>query len=298
MKRTLAVLALCGATLLAACGDDPAEESASDAPAGEAESGEESPERIVSLSPTATEMLFAIGAGDQVVAVDDQSNFPAEAPTTDLSGSEPNVEAIAGYEPDLVVMSDGDEAIVDGLELLDIEVVVHPPAVTLEDTYEQIGALGDVTGTAEEAEDVVTGMQSEIDELVAEVPERPGPLTYYHELDDTLFTATSETFIGEIYSLAGLENIADAADSEGGGFPQLTPELIVDADPDLVFLADTVCCAQTAETFAERPGFADLTAVTEDQVIELNDDIASRWGPRVVDFLEIVVDATETVPVS
>jgi iron complex transport system substrate-binding protein len=249
------------------------------------------------MSATSTEMLFAIGAGDQVVAADQQSNFPPEAPTTDLSAYEPNIEAITTYEPDLVVVSDPGE-LQDGLEQVGIEVLVAPAATTLEDTYDQILELGDVTGHAEEAAEVVDEMKADIEELVADLPERDQPLTYFHELDDTLYTVTSSTFIGELYSLAGLENVADPADADGqsGGYPQLSAEFLVDADPDLVFLADTKCCQQDLATFAARPGFADLTAVATEQVVPLDDDIASRWGPRVVDFLRIIIEAVEAVP--
>lgn len=293
MKRSLAAL-VAALSLAAACGDDTT--TTADTTTTTADEAVAAPERIVSLSPTSTEMLFAIGAGDQVVAVDSFSNHPEDAPTTDLSAYEPNVEAIATYDPDLVVLDGTDPDLIDGLETLGIAVLPAPAAQTLEDTYEQIAELGDVTGHPEEAAELVEGMQADIEAAVADVPERAEPLTYYHELDDTLFTVTSDTFIGELYALAGLENVADPADPEGasGGYPQLSAEYLVDADPDLVFLADTKCCAQTAETFAARPGFAELRAVAADQVVLLDDDIASRWGPRVVDLLEQIVAAART----
>jgi iron complex transport system substrate-binding protein len=288
---------------LAACGDDPDPAETGAPPSTEATDGTEAPadapERIVSLSATGTEMLFAIGAGDQVVAVDDQSDFPEGVPTTDLSGYEPNLEAIIEYEPDLVVAGGLPEDVVTGLEAVGAEVFDLPAAVTLEDTYAQIADLGIATGHEDEAAEVVAGMRSDIDELVATVPERDAAPTYYHELDDTLYSVTSSTFIGEIYGLAGLENVADAADPDGefGGYPQLSPEFLVTADPDFIFLADTECCGQNAETVAARPGFADLSAVADDQVVELSDDVASRWGPRVVELLDTIIQATAGVPV-
>jgi iron complex transport system substrate-binding protein len=301
--RRPALILLAATALLAACGDDdeaaetgaaPTETTASSA----STSADEVPERIVSLSPTATEMLFAIGAGDQVVAVDDQSDFPAEVPTTDLSAYEPNVEAIAAYEPDLVVISGGPDDLESGLEAIGADVLTLPAAVTLADTYDQIDQLGEVTGHVDEAAEVVAGIQADIEELTAEVPDRTESPTYYHELDDTLFSVTSQTFIGQIYELAGLANVADPADADGalGGYPQLSAEYLVAADPDFIFLADTECCAQDLATVAARPGFAGLTAVTEGRVVELSDDVASRWGPRVVDFLRAIVDATAEVP--
>jgi iron complex transport system substrate-binding protein len=148
-----------------------------------------------------------------------------------------------------------------------------------------------------EAAAEVDRIRSALEELAASVPERDDPLTYYHEVDDTLYTVTSQTFIGEIYALAGLENVADPADPDGaaGGYPQLSAEFLVDADPDLIFLADTVCCGQTAQTVAARPGWDALSAVQAGRIIELDDDIASRWGPRVVDFLETIVAAVAEV---
>jgi iron complex transport system substrate-binding protein len=293
VKRTLAALvAVLG--LLAACGDDATTTNANTttAPAVEA------PDHIVSMSPTATEMLFAIGAGDQVVAVDSYSTYPAEAPITDLSAYEPNVEAITAYEPDLVVIADSSGDLEASLDKVGIEVLVLPAAETIDDTYAQLTQLGDVTGHEDEATTVVTSMQDDIDQIVAEVPDRAAPLTYFHELDNTLYSVTSKTFIGELYGLAGLENVADAADPDGqlGGYPQVSAELLVDADPDLIFLADTKCCEQTAATFATRPGFESLHAVTAGQVVELDDDIASRWGPRIVDLLRAIVDAVKAVP--
>ncbi|HSJ83007.1 MAG TPA: ABC transporter substrate-binding protein [Acidimicrobiia bacterium] len=249
------------------------------------------PGRVVSLAPTATEMLFAIGAGDQVIAVDELSNYPEEAPTTDLSGFEPNVEAVAALDPDLVVVSDDFNDIVSALAAIEVPVIHHPAAVTLEDSYTQIEQLGAVTGNTGGSASLVVSMQSEIDRLVTSMPELDEPLSYYHELDGSLFSVTSETFIGEIYSLVGLENIADDADGAETLYPQLSAEHIIDADPDLIFLADTKCCGESTETVAARPGWGELTAVAEGSVVPLDDDIASRWGPRVVDLLETVVAA-------
>jgi iron complex transport system substrate-binding protein len=308
-RAALAVVAAISLAGLAACGsDDGAAETGSPpdttapetaAPEDTDDTEDDAPERIVSLSPSATEILFAVGAGDQVVAVDDQSDFPEDVPTTDLSGYEPNVEAIIEYEPDLVVADFLAEDIVAGLEAAGAEVLVQDAAATLEDTYDQVAELAIATGHEDEGAELVAEMRADIDELVASVPDRDAAPTYYHELDDTLYSVTSETFIGELYALAGLENIADEADPDGefGGYPQLSAELIVAADPDFVFLADTECCGQTAETLAARPGFADLSAIADGNVVELSDDIASRWGPRVVDLLATIVEATASVPV-
>jgi iron complex transport system substrate-binding protein len=247
------------------------------------------PKRIVSLSPTATEILFAIGAGTQVVAVDDQSDYPPRVPTTDLSGYEPNVEAIAKYEPDLVVSTS--ESGLKSLSVISIPLLVLPAVASLHNSYLQFEQLGIATGHAADAAEEVARIKSQIQDIVATVPEFEEPPTYYHELDNTYYTATSDTFIGRIYELAGLRNIADKADKSRSGYPQLSAEYIVQADPDLIFLADSECCDQTPERVAQRPGWDQISAVENGAIFEVSDDISSRWGPRVVDFSRIVVEA-------
>jgi iron complex transport system substrate-binding protein len=257
------------------------------------------PESIVSLSPTGTEMLFAIGAGEQVVAVDEFSYYPTEAPTTKLSGLEPNVEAIAKYEPDLVVASDDTGDLESSLEALEIPLLVAPAVQTLDETYTQIEQFGAVTGNLAKAADLVASMQSKIDALVDSVPDFDEPPTYYHELDQTYFSVTSDTFVGHVYSLIGLRNIADEAKGAGSQYPQLSAEYIIKADPDIIFLADTKCCDQSEATVSKRPGWGGVEAVENGAIVELDDDIASRWGPRVVDYLRDVVEAvSELQPVS
>ncbi len=253
------------------------------------------PVHIVSLAPTTTEMLFAVGAGSQVVAVDDNSNFPANAPKTALSGYKPNAEAIAKYQPDLVVVSDDAENIVSQLATLKIPTYVAPAAKTLDDTYAQLTALGALTGHRAEAASEVTMIKDSIAKLIHDLPAHK-PLTYYYELDPTYYTVTSKTFIGSLFSLAGLTNIADASSADNP-YPQLSAEVIVKANPDLIFLADTKCCGQSGETVGKRAGWSGLKAVQSGRVIALDDDIASRWGPRVVDLLRAITDAVAKAPV-
>jgi iron complex transport system substrate-binding protein len=306
MRRHLIPLLLLLALVAGGCGQDgttsgaaaPADQQASfpvtlDTPTGEV-TLDRQPSRIVSLSPTATEMLFAIGAGGQVVAVDSNSNYPAEAPKTELSAYQPNLEAIAGHKPDLVVYSDDPGELKAGLDKLTIPALQQPAATKLDDTYAQLDQLGRATGHPAEAAKLTATMRAEIGKITAAGrPERP--LTYYHELDKNLYSATSKTFIGQLYGQLGMKNIADAADKEGTGYPQLSAEYVVKADPDLIFLADTKCCGQSASTVAARDGWDQLTAVKTGGVVELDDDVASRWGPRVVDFLKTVAAKVQTL---
>ena len=248
------------------------------------------PHRIVSLSPTATESLFAVGAGPQVIAVDDQSDYPKQAPRTKLSGFNPNVEAIASYKPDLVVISFDTGGVVASLRKLGIRVLMQPAAVDLGQAYAQITQLGTLTGHLAKAKAVVASMKQRIAKILAASPKAAG-LSVYHELEPDLYSATSKTFIGKIYQLFGLKNIADAADATGSGYPKLSNEYIVASNPSLIVLADVRCCGQTPQTVAARPGWSDISAVRNHAIVRIDDSIASRWGPRVVNFVRAVAAA-------
>jgi len=235
-------------------------------------------------------MLFEIGAGPQVVAVDDQSNYPAEAPITDLSGFTPNLEAILGFQPDLVVVAYDPGDLIIGLEVVGVPVIHFDAAADIPGVYRQIESLGRATGNEETAAEVNQRIEADLAEIVADAAGAGEGRTYYHEIDSTFYTATSSTFFGQIYKLFGLVNIADEADDEGSGYPQLSSEYIVLADPGIIFLANTLY-GESAETVAARPGWDVMTAVIQGDIIELDSDIASRWGPRIVDLARAIADA-------
>jgi len=244
--------------------------------------------RIISLSPTATEDLFAIGAGKQVVAVDNQSNYPKRAPQTSLSGYSPNVEAIANYHPDLVVISYNPSNFASQLRQLGIRVVNEAAATNLKQAYAEILQLGRLTGRDRGARAVVHSMRRHLAAIVASVPRTRRHLRVYHELDPTYYSVTSDTFIGSVYKLFGFRDIADAAGGTGDGYPQLSGEYIVAKNPQIIVLADTRCCQQSYATVAARPGWSTISAVQNHRVVLANDDVASRWGPRIVQFARTV----------
>ncbi|XRQ16293.1 ABC transporter substrate-binding protein [Actinomadura welshii] len=297
--RTLGAVVALVAALAAGCGGgDPAGDAKSSAGAVTVQAANGAvtvpakPERIVSLAPTHTETLFAIGAGPQVVAVDDYSDHPPNAPKTKLSGFKPNAEAVIEYKPDLVVVSDDLNGIVDALEKVGVPVLLEPAATRLDEAYDEIEDLGKATGHSAEAAKLVADMKASIEKTVVGASGAEG-LTYYHELDNQLHSVTSKTFVGQVYGLFGLRNIADEAEEAGGGYPQLSREFLLKRDPDLIFLADTKCCGQNAGTIAERPGWSDLTAVEDGGVVELDDAVASRWGPRLPEFVEAIGAAVQ-----
>jgi iron complex transport system substrate-binding protein len=250
------------------------------------------PDAIVSLSPTTTEMLYAIGAGSQVKAVDADSDYPSDAPITKLSGFEPNAEAIAGYRPDLVVISNNLDGITARLTALSIPVLDLPAAANMSGVYAEFTQLGAATGHVAQAQAEDTKLKAEIATILAGEPKRGRPLTYFYELGASpYYSVTDSTFIGSVLSLLGMKSIADSATgaAAAGGYPELSPEFIFQANPDYIILSDTGSNGgQDAAAVSARPGWSALTAVQDKHIIVLNADIASRWGPRVAELLQMV----------
>jgi iron complex transport system substrate-binding protein len=255
------------------------------------------PARIVSLSATATEDLYAVGAGSQVVAVDQESDYPAGVPKTSLSGLTPNIEAIAKYNPSLVIAQQDSGGLVAGMGKLGIPVLIEPAVATIAAAYAQIEQVGQATGHAAQAVTVAAGMQRQIAANVKQSGASHQGLTYYWELSaNPFYSAASSTFIGQVVGLFGLKNIADKASKPSdGGYPQVSQEYIVTARPQIIFLADNQAAdgGQTPAIVAKRPGWSGIPAVQHDEVIGLNDDIASRWGPRLPELVGEIAQAVE-----
>lgn len=276
----MALLVLGG--ILSSCGN-------SDSVTSVADKCDPSPNpRVVSVSPTATEMLFAIGAGSLAVAVDEFSTYPPEAPRIEgLSGFTPNVEAILQYSPDLVLTlsnQTGDEF--SKLEEFDVCVLRLPAVTDLEGTYDQLRTLGRLTEKEDEANELIDDLKKKVEEIVQTYSSRER-LTYFYELDPSFYTITENTFIGHVLGLLKLQSIAPV-DNALGDYPQLNQEAILTSNPDIIMLADVECCGESAQTVSKRSGWQDITAVKEDKILEIDADIASRWGPRLVDLMILV----------
>jgi iron complex transport system substrate-binding protein len=252
------------------------------------------PQCVVSLSPTATETLFAIGAGHQVQAVDKDSDYPTKGlPSKRIDSLNPSVEAVIGIcattsthpsaKPDLVVISYDANEIKEKLTAAGVKVVEQEPPTTVAGALAQIRALGALTGHVASADALASSIKGTIAKDIASVPSHKGKtLTAYYELDPTFYSLTSSTFVGSLLKSLGVVNIADAESTTAdAGYPQLSSEYIVSADPKIIFLADTLCCKASEATLAKRTGFSRIAAVKDHEVIGLNDDVASRWGPRL-----------------
>jgi cobalamin transport system substrate-binding protein len=255
------------------------------------------PERIVSLAPTVTEDLYAVGAGPQVAAVDQDSDYPHGVPVTKLSGLTPNLEAIAKYRPDLVISFQNANGLVSGLGKLGVPVLIEPPAATLNEAYAEIDQIGQVTGHYAQAKRTVAAMKAQIAAEVRQAGSSHPNLTYYWELTaNPYYSVASSTFIGQIVGLFGLKDIANAANkASDGGYPELSEEYIVAAQPQVIFLADNQAAdgGQTPAVVAARPGWFAIPAVKDHEVVGLNDDIASRWGPRLPQLVEQIAQTVE-----
>ena len=302
----LAIAVVVGALAVAACGDDddgdatptaaPTETvGATEAPPeaalfpvtvtdtnGNDVTFEEAPASVVALSPSFVEIFCELDACDRLVAIDENSDYPPEvADIPKLSGFSPSVEGIAESEPALVVMSFDPGGLQEALEQLGITVLFLDAPPSVAGVYEQIEILGDVVGNPDGADELVASMESRVDALTVQLPEGEGPRVF-HELDNTFFTAGPGSFIADLYVILGAQNIAGEADSP---FAQLSAEVIIEADPEVIILADEGL-GETVESVAARPGWDTISAVANGRIHGADPDLISRPGPRIVDALE------------
>jgi iron complex transport system substrate-binding protein len=244
---------------------------------------EEAPQRIVSLSPGATEILFAIGAGDSVAASDDFSDYPPEAQETPkLDAFEPNLEAIVGVEGDLIIVAHNQDNVVEALDDLGEPVLYLVVPEDVAGVLEQIRLFGRITDHQDEAEELAHSLEDRIDAIETKLADVDQGPRVFHELDNTLYTAAPDSFIGDLYRLLKADNIAAGSDNP---YPQLTQEVVIDRDPEVIILADADF-GESPETVRARAGWDVISAVKNDRIHPVDPDIVSRPGPRVVDALE------------
>ncbi|NCZ58133.1 MAG: ABC transporter substrate-binding protein, partial [Actinobacteria bacterium] len=230
------------------------------------------------------------GAKSQILAVDNLSNYPAGTPMSEISAFEPNVEAILAKKPDLVLLSiDSTKApqIRNALVKLGIPVLMEKAPATLNDVYAENTLLGRVTDRADGAAKLNVSMAKSIKDVLTKA-KKSSRIRIFHELDDTYYSVTSNTFIGRVYKDFGAINIADAASgADSSGYPQLSAEYLLKSDPQVIFLADAQY-GTTAESVSKRAGWSQISAVKNQKIVELPADIPSRWGPRLVDFYKLI----------
>ena len=246
-----------------------------------------SPKRIISLSPSITEILFEIGSGNQVIAVDNLSNYPNEAPITDISAYDPNVEAISLLNPDLVILSYNIKNLKAALKKIGIETIYLPAPLNFEDILDQIDYLGLQTGNEDKAKKLISKMKNRMKTL-QKLRENEKATKIYHEIDPNYYSPSKFSFIGDIYQKLNYKNVADKADISNLGYPKLSPELIISENPDLIILPGKD--NKYVEKVKLRPGWSYIEAVKKNNFLLTNNDIASRWGPRIINFASILVE--------
>jgi iron complex transport system substrate-binding protein len=246
------------------------------------------PERIISIAPSNTEILFALGLGDRVVGVDSYSNYPPEATEKPQVGAyvDPDLESIVAADPDLILATEAHVAtILPELETLELPTVVVEPK-RLDEVFSGIALVGQITGETAAAQDLICSLQSRVAAVSEAIAGAPKPRVFF-ELSPDLYTAGPGSFVDDILTRAGGQNIAaDAAEM----WPQLSMEALVSADPEVILLADHEA-GVTAEQVAARPGWQGISAVESGRIISLDADLVARPGPRVVDGLEAVAAA-------
>ncbi len=309
MKRQsiLFVIALLLALLLGACAQ-PATPAATPTPSpivmtdglGRTVTLAAPAQRVISLAPSNTEILFAVGAGGQVVGRDNFSNYPPEALELpglgDFMGF--SIEQMVALQPDLVLLAEiHPPELVKSLEDAGLTVYYLKNPLTIEEMYPMLITVGELTGHKAEAEALVSRLSvrvAAVQQKLAGIERRP---TVFYEIDGTdpskPWTTGSGTFIDTLLEMAGAENVGRAMGSQYG---QMSIEALLEADPDFILLGDANF-GVTPEQVAARAGWNELTAVKEGRVLPFNDDLASRPGPRLVDGLEELVRILHAVPV-
>lgn len=250
----------------------------------------EQPKRIVSLSPSATSTLFAVGAGKQLRAASGDSTAPPQAPRTELTAHS-DAGAVLAHDPDLVIAPDSAAPLAEQLRARDVPVLLTPVPPDLESAYGQVETLGRATGHGNQARSLAERMRAQIGEIVASTPRPTGPTTYFHESRPDGTTTSAHNYLGALYGMFGLGSVAEG---DSRPTPRVPPEKLVRDDPDIVFLADGPCCQVTPESAAARPGWADVAAVRHHRVHAVDGQQAERWGPGLVDFARSVSDTLKS----
>ena len=249
---------------------------------------ERSPTRIVSIAPSNTEMLFALGLDERIAGVDSYSTYPAEARQKPQVGTylEPDLERVVAAEPDLILATEAHlGTVLPELDALGLPTVVIEP-MNLDEVFSGMLLLGTITGVSPRAQQVVCELQARVDAVTEAVAGAPHPRVFF-ELSPDLYTAGPGSYVDDLISRAGGENVAASAAEL---WPQLSAEAVVTADPEVILLADHAA-GVTAAQVAARPGWQEVSAVQQGRIVSLDADLVARPGPRVVDGLEAIAAA-------
>ena len=245
---------------------------------------EEEPEAIISMIPSNTEIAYELGLGDKMVGVSDFDNYPEEAAEVEkIGGQEFNVEKIISLDPDVVLAHESGVAVGEaGLQQVrdaGIPIYVVQEATSFDEVYETISIIGQATGATKEAETLVSDMKAQVAEVKEQASAVEDPKSVFVEVGSTpdIYTTGNGTFIDEMLDIINAENIA--ADQEG--WVSMDPEAIVDANPEVIISTEGAYVPDAVEKIKARSGFAEVAAVKEDEVYNVDSDQVTRSGPRL-----------------
>ena len=247
------------------------------------------PKRIVSLLPSNTEILFAVGAGEQVVGVTSFCNYPEAATKKEQVGGitvkSLSLEKIVALQPDVVLASGSQQEIIPALDKAGLTVIALEPA-TFDDIFANIELVGRVAGHIDQAQSLTSQLRQRVAAVKAKVDALPAdqrPTVFYEVWHDPLMTAGPDTFIGQLITLAGGKNIFDDVAED---WPQVSAETIVQRNPAVILGPSNHLDELTTTKISARPGWSNIAAVKNNRIYILDGDMVSRPGPRIVDMLE------------
>ncbi|MBP8613251.1 MAG: cobalamin-binding protein [Firmicutes bacterium] len=251
------------------------------------------PERIVSLAPSNTEVLYACGLGDKVVGVTTFCNYPEEVGEKEKVGgfSDPSIEKIVELDADLVLATTIHEKYLAEMEKLGLKVLVLNPA-TVEDVMDEIKLVGDVTGNSEQAEKTISEMQSKIDKVqtaLKDLPDEDRVKIFYLLWDEPIMSIGPSTLLHDVITLAGGISVSADADTD---YPTYSLEVLIEKDPEaIVFTVMGSGGGIDPESLKTQAGWSGISAIKNDRVYGIDDDLMSRPGPRIADGLLEVAKA-------
>lgn len=253
---------------------------------------EKAPETIVSMIPSNTEILFALGLNEEIIGVNDWDDYPEEALKKEkIGGMEFNVEKIISMNPEIVfahesMLGTSDEGL-QQLRDAGLNVFVVKNAADFEQTYKTIETIGQATGKTEEAEAIVDEMKAKVEEVITKTQAVENKKRVFVETSDApeIYAPGKNTFMQEMLDMIGAENIVT-----GEGWVMISPEEIVNQDPDVIIVMYSYV-PDIVESVKKRDGFSNVTAVKEDAVVQVDENLTSRTGPRLAHGLEEVARA-------
>ena len=247
-------------------------------------------QRVVSLSTTHTEIIQTLGGENLLVGIDSFSE--SELPIEKIDAFTVTADELVNLNPDLVIVAFDFNGIIDGLEALNLNYVLLPPARNFDEVYTQIMEIGNIINKSDESIDLVSEMENDVAEIIENFSAQN--VKVFHEIGYTygIYTVNENSFIGEIYNLLGVDNIANfKEDPFGSGYPEFSEEEILMANPNLIIVGHSDYLNKDLST---RVGWEEITAIQSGNLFFLDENLANNWGTNTVDLLNTLSEVTQS----